>query len=282
MRYAGGAEVLHQLNLSLSRGELVYLMGPTGAGKSSLLRLLGLLQMPSQGELSLFGRNVAHLTRDEQSAFRRRIGMVFQDARLLEHLSGYDNVALPLRLHGARDDQIHGLVREMLTWLGFSAALDAKPCSLSLGQRQLIAVARAIISRPELLLCDEPTSNLDGKRARRLMHLLTQLRKLGTTVVLATHSDDLVERYRHPVLRLNNGYLSEPGPSARPIVATGDTPSARNESTPPRSAVGSDRTAAPMREAARGGATSTWCLKQRRRHLRRVQRRPRPRRRRAR
>ena len=106
MRYAGGAEVLHQLNLSLARGELVYLMGPTGAGKSSLLRLLGLLQMPSKGELSLFGRNVAHLTRDEQSAFRRRIGMVFQDARLLDHLSGYDNVALPLRLHGARDDQI--------------------------------------------------------------------------------------------------------------------------------------------------------------------------------
>ena len=102
MRYAGGVEVLHELNLSLARGELVYLMGPTGAGKSSLLRLLGLLQMPCRGELILFGRNVAQLTRDEQSACRRRIGMVFQDVRLLEHLSAYDNVALPLRLQGAQ------------------------------------------------------------------------------------------------------------------------------------------------------------------------------------
>jgi cell division transport system ATP-binding protein len=213
MRYGNGPEVLHELNLTLERGEFVYLMGPTGAGKTSLLRLLGLLQMPSQGEYTLFERNVASLGRDELTAARRRIGMVFQDARLLDHLSAYDNVALPLRINGAEDDQISGFVSEMLGWLNLSAAIAAKPPSLSMGQRQLIAVARAVIIRPNLLLCDEPTSNLDGKLARRLMHLFTQLRKLGTTVVLATHSDDLVERYRHPVLRLADGRLQGPLPA---------------------------------------------------------------------
>jgi cell division transport system ATP-binding protein len=207
MRYGTGPEVLHELNLTLARGEFVYLMGPTGAGKTSLLRLLGLLRTPSRGEYTLFERSVAGLGRDELTAARRRIGMVFQDARLLDHLSAYDNVALPLRINGAEDDQISGFVSEMLGWLNLAAVIDKKPPSLSMGQRQLVAVARAVIIRPNLLLCDEPTSNLDSKLARRLMHLFSQLRKLGTTVVLATHSDDLVERYRHPVLRLADGYL---------------------------------------------------------------------------
>ena len=219
MRYGAGPEVLHELNLTLARGEFVFLMGPTGAGKSSLLRLLGLLQAPCRGEYTLFERNVASLSRDELTASRRRIGMVFQDARLLDHLSAYDNVALPLRINGADDDQIGGFVSEMLAWLGLSAAIEAKPPNLSMGQRQLIAVARAVIIRPNLLLCDEPTSNLDSKLARRLMHLFTQLRKLGTTVVLATHSDDLVDRYRHPVLRIADGCLRGPLPAPAALAA---------------------------------------------------------------
>ena len=219
MRYGGGPEVLHELNLSLDRGEFVFLMGPTGAGKSSLLRLLGLLHMPARGEYTLFERNVASLARDELTAARRRIGIVFQDARLLDHLSAYDNVALPLRINGAEDGQIGGFVMEMLAWLGLSAAVDVKPPNLSMGQRQLIAVARAVIIRPNLLLCDEPTSNLDSKLARRLMHLFTQLRKLGTTVVLATHSDELVERYRHPVLRIADGQLRGPLPAPAALAA---------------------------------------------------------------
>ena len=219
MRYGAGPEVLHELSLELRRGDFVFLMGPTGAGKSSLLRLLGLLQMPSRGVFTLFERNVASLSRDELTASRRRIGMVFQDARLLDHLSAYDNVALPLRSNGADDEQIGGFVTEMLAWLGLSAAIDVKPPNLSMGQRQLIAVARAVIIRPNLLLCDEPTSNLDSKLARRLMHLFTQLRKLGTTVVLATHSDDLVDRYRYPVLRLADGRLSGPLPAPAALAA---------------------------------------------------------------
>ena len=219
MRYGDGPEVLRELNLELPRGDFVFLMGPTGAGKSSLLRLLGLLQMPCRGQFLLFDRDIAGLTREELSAFRRRIGIVFQDARLLDHLSAYDNVALPLRINGAQDDQISGFVSEMLAWLGLSAAIEVKPPNLSMGQRQLIAVARAVIIRPNLLLCDEPTSNLDSKLARRLMHLFTQLRKLGTTVVLATHSDDLVDRYRHPILRIADGRLRGPLPPPAAMAA---------------------------------------------------------------
>jgi cell division transport system ATP-binding protein len=219
MRYGDGPEVLHGLNLALPRGDFVFLMGPTGAGKTSLLRLLGLAQMPSRGRFTLFGREVASLPRDELTALRRRIGMVFQDVRLLDHLSAFDNVALPLRISGGQDDQIGGFVSEMLAWLGLSAAIDAKPPTLSMGQRQLIAIARAVIIRPNLLLCDEPTSNLDNKLARRLMHLFTQLRKLGTTVVLSTHSEDLVERYPHPVLRIAEGRLKGPVPAPAAMAA---------------------------------------------------------------
>jgi cell division transport system ATP-binding protein len=219
MRYGAGPEVLHELNLMLERGEFVFLRGPTGAGKSSLLRLLGLLQTPSRGEYTLFGRNVAKLDRDELTAFRRRIGIIFQDARLLDHLSAYDNVALPLRINGAADGQIGDVVSEMLAWLGLATAIDTKPPSLSMGQRQLLAVARTVVIRPNLLLCDEPTSNLDSKLTRRLMHLFTQLRKLGTTVVLATHSDDLVDRYRHPVLRISGGSLRGPLPVPAALAA---------------------------------------------------------------
>ena len=219
MRYGDGPEVLQGLNLTLPRGDFVFLMGPTGAGKTSLLRLLGLAQMPARGRFMLFDRDVLSLQRDELTALRRRIGMVFQDVRLLDHLSAFDNVALPLRINGGQDDQIGGFVSEMLAWLGLSAAIEAKPPTLSMGQRQLIAVARAVIIRPNLLLCDEPTSNLDSKLARRLMHLFNQLRKLGTTVVLSTHSEDLVDRYPHPVLRIAEGRLRGPLPAPAAMAA---------------------------------------------------------------
>jgi cell division transport system ATP-binding protein len=210
MRYGTGPEVLRNVNLTLRGGEFMFVMGPSGAGKTSLLRLLALLRMPSAGRLVVFGEDVTLLRRDRLAAVRRRIGMVFQDVRLIDHLSTFDNVALPLRIQGGQDEQIGGVVSEMLTWLGLGDVIDVKPTSLSMGQRQLISVARAVITRPNLLLADEPTSNMDGKIARRLMHLFTQLCSIGTTVVLSTHSEDLVERYPHPVLHLAQGRLTGP------------------------------------------------------------------------
>lgn len=219
MRYGQGPEVLRDVDLTLGRGEFYFLMGPTGAGKTSLLRLLGLIHTPSRGRVTMFERDVAALSREELGALRRRIGMIFQDLRLLDHLSAFDNVALPLRISGGQDEQIGGFVTEMLTWLGLSDAIETKPPGLSMGQRQLIAVARAVVTRPNLLLCDEPTSHIDSKLARRLMRLFTQLSKLGTTVVIATHSDDLVERYPRPVLHVNKGRLSGPEPAPATMAA---------------------------------------------------------------
>ena len=210
MRYGRGPEVLRDVNLTLDRGEFLFMMGPSGAGKTSLFRVLGLLHMPDRGRLTMFDKDVASMSRQDLTAQRRRIGMVFQDFRLLDHLSAFDNIALPLRINGGQDAQIGGFVSEMLGWLGLAEVIEAKPPTLSMGQRQLVAVARAVVTRPNLLLCDEPTSNIDSKLARRLMHLFTQLSKLGTTVVISTHNDDLVERYGHPVLTMNKGRLTGP------------------------------------------------------------------------
>ncbi len=221
LRYGEGPEVLRDVNLTLQRGDFVFVMGPSGAGKTSLLRVLALLRRPSAGRLTMFGDDVAQLSRDRLAAMRRRIGMVFQDVRLIDHLSTFDNVALPLRINGGKGEQIGSVVSEMLTWLGLGDVVHAEPATLSMGQRQLVSVARAVITRPNLLLADEPTSNMDGKLARRLMHLFTQLCRLGTTVVLSTHSEDLVERYPHPILHLAEGRLR--GPAQAPsILAAAD------------------------------------------------------------
>lgn len=219
LRYDEGPEVLRDVNLTLQRGEFVFLMGPGGAGKTSLLRMLALLHRPSAGRLILFGDDVAQLRGDQRAAVRRRIGMVFQDMRLLDHLPTLDNVALPLRINGGRDEQIRSCVCDMLTWLGLGDVVDARPPALSMGQRQLVSVARAVITRPNLLLCDEPTNHIDGKHARQLMHLFVQLRKLGTTVILATHSEDLVERYPHPVVHIGEGRLSGPVRASAALAA---------------------------------------------------------------
>ena len=214
MRYDGGPEVLRGVNLSLDPGGFHYVMGPSGAGKTSLLRLLSLIHPPCRGRVHLFGRNVAELSRSDLAAVRRRIGVIFQDFRLLDHLSAFDNVALPLRISGARDEQISGFVSEMLGWLGLADVIEAKPPALSMGQRQLLAVARAVITRPGLLLADEPTASIDGKRADRLMNLFDQLHKLGSTVLFVTHNDYLVRRHPHPVLHMANGQLIAPAPES--------------------------------------------------------------------
>lgn len=221
LRYGEGPEILRDVNLVLQPGAFVLLAGPSGAGKTSLLRVLALLRMPSAGRLTLFGEDVAQLSRDRRAVLRRRIGVIFQDLRLLDHLSVLDNVALPLRINGGRDEQIQSGVSDLLRWLGLRGVMEARPSVLSMGQRQLVAVARAVITRPRLLLCDEPFNNLDDARAARLMHLFAQLCKLGTTVILATSSEDMVERHPRPVLRIAAGRLRGPLHPA-PALAAAD------------------------------------------------------------
>jgi len=208
MRYGDEPEVLRDITFHLGPGSYHFLTGPSGAGKTSLLRLMYLAHRPSRGSVSIFNHDVASTPRDELPDLRRRIGVVFQNFRLLDHLSALDNVALPLRIAGARRDTIQEHVAELLTWVGLGENLDARPRTLSDGEKQRVAIARAVISRPRLLLADEPTGSVDGEQGNRILHLFEELNKIGTTVVLATHDRTIIERYKHPVLHIEQGTLS--------------------------------------------------------------------------
>jgi len=208
LRYGLGPEVLRDITLSLAPGSFHFLTGASGAGKSSLLRLMYLAQLPTRGRLTIFGSNVATTPRAALPAMRRRIGVVFQDFRLLDHLSALDNVALPLRVAGARETVVKEQVTELLDWVGLAEHMNARPPSLSGGQQQRVAIARAIIGRPKLLLADEPTGNVDDRIAVRLMRLFEELNRLGATVVVATHNEALVARFGHPRLHLEAGELA--------------------------------------------------------------------------
>jgi len=206
-------EVLHGLSFELPAGAFRWLLGPSGAGKTSLLRLLYLAVRPTSGRLTILDTDVTNARRRVLPQLRRRIGVVFQDFRLLPHLSAYDNVALPLRIGGRPEGQIRADVTEMLRWVGLAGRLDSRPAALSGGEQQRVAIARAVIARPSLLLADEPTGNLDDAQAERLMHLFKELNRLGTTVVLATHNEPLVARHPAPLVRLEQGRLVKAGPA---------------------------------------------------------------------
>lgn len=214
MRYGPGPEVLRDVSFELGTGSFHFLAGPSGAGKTSLLKLLYLALRPSRGLISMFGQDVSTASRAALPMLRRRIGVVFQDFRLLDHLSALDNVALPLRIAGADEKRAREHVVELLTWVGLGDRLDARPATLSGGEKQRVAIARAVIARPSLLLADEPTGNVDPDMAQRLMYLFVELNKLGTAVVLATHDTHLLEQFRFPVMRLRAGQLLIDRPTA--------------------------------------------------------------------
>ncbi len=214
-----GPEVLRDLTFSLAPGSFHWLLGPSGAGKSSLLKLMHLALRPSRGMVEVMGIAVAEAKRAELPALRRRIGVVFQDFRLMPHLSAFDNVALPLRIGGRPEGQLRADVQEMLRWVGLEKQAETLPAALSGGEQQRVAIARAVVMRPSLLVADEPTGNLDGPQARRILALLREMHRLGTTVVVATHSDSLVRAFPGPALRLEAGRLVEWGEAAMPAAA---------------------------------------------------------------
>ena len=208
MRYGRGPEILRDVSFALEPGSFHFLTGASGAGKSSLLKLIYLAHRPSRGLISIFGRDTATLRKDELPFLRRRIGVVFQDFRLLDHLSALDNVALPLRVAGARGEKVREHVAELLRWVGLEEQIHARPPTLSGGEQQRVAIARAVINNPRLLLADEPTGNVDEHIGMRLLRLFEELNKMGTTVVIATHNEGLVSRFDHPRLVLRDGRLT--------------------------------------------------------------------------
>ena len=207
LRYGPGPEVLRDLSFAIEPHSFQFLTGPSGAGKSSLLRLMFLSLRPTRGLISMFGHDVATLSKDSRAILRRRIGIVFQDFRLLDHLTTYENVALPLRVIGREEASYRGEVTELLNWVGLGDRMAALPPILSGGEKQRAAIARAVITRPQLLLADEPTGNVDPNLAQRLLRLFIELYRLGTSVVIATHDIGLMDEYDARRLVLHEGRL---------------------------------------------------------------------------
>jgi cell division transport system ATP-binding protein len=211
LRYGTDREVLSDVSFTLYPGSFYFLTGASGAGKTSLLRMLYLAQRPSRGIIRMFGTDVITVPRDRLPELRRRIGVVFQDFRLVSHLSAFDNVALPLRLSGLPESDIRKPVADMLDWVGLDQRRDAHPATLSGGEQQRVAIARAVIARPEILVADEPTGNVDPEMALKLLRLFEALNRLGTTVVVATHDVHLLKKVPDSlIMRLDRGRLSDP------------------------------------------------------------------------
>jgi len=207
LRYGLGPEILRDVSFAVGTRSFQYVTGPSGAGKTSLLRLLFLSLRPTRGLVEIFGQDAATAPRSSVQVLRRRIGIVFQDFRLLEHLTTYENVALPLRVLGQAESTYRNDVMELLEWVGLGDKMWVHPPVLSGGEKQRAAIARAVITRPEILLADEPTGNVDPPLARRLLRLFIELNRLGTSIVIATHDLALMDQYDARRLILNAGSM---------------------------------------------------------------------------
>ncbi len=215
MRYGHSPDVLRDINLTLLPGSFHFLTGASGAGKSSLLRLIYIAARPSNGRLTVFGRDIDRTPRKDLPFLRRRIGVVFQEFHLLDHLTAFDNVALPLRLAGQKLADYESDVIELLEWVGLGERLWALPPTLSGGEKQRLSIARAVVTKPDILLADEPTGNVDHPMALRILRLLVELNRMGTTILIASHDEDLVLRSGMPVLHLESGRLTLHTPDQR-------------------------------------------------------------------
>jgi cell division transport system ATP-binding protein len=222
LSYEGEAEILRDVNFSLGEGEFRFLTGPSGAGKTSLLKLIYLAHRPTRGRLVLFGEDVTAAPREALPPLRRRIGVVFQEFRLLDHLTAYENVALPMKVAGINQNQYREDVRELLNWVGLGDRINARPPTLSGGEKQRVALARALVSKPDLILADEPTGNVDPAMGEKIMKLFIELNKLGAAVIVATHDIPLIEALGKPTISLQGGRLVDaPAPKPQPAKRRG-------------------------------------------------------------
>ncbi|MGF1463624.1 MAG: cell division ATP-binding protein FtsE [Maricaulaceae bacterium] len=209
LRYGRGPDVLRDVSFDLPHGSLTFLTGPSGAGKTTLLKLVYLALTPSRGRVSVFGADAKDLRRRDLPDMRRRIGVVFQEFRLLDHLTAFNNVALPLRVAGQSLKTYREDVAELMAWVGLGDKLKASPATLSVGEQQRLAIARAVVAKPDLIIADEPTGNVDPDMARRLMRLFLELNRVGATLLIATHDQSLVQTTPHArTLRLDGGRLA--------------------------------------------------------------------------
>ncbi|NOX81929.1 MAG: cell division ATP-binding protein FtsE [Alphaproteobacteria bacterium] len=208
LAYGDAPETLSDVTLQLREGEFRFLTGPSGAGKTSLLKMMYLAHRPTRGRFSLFGEDATNAPREALPALRRRIGVVFQEFRLLDHLTAFENVALPMKVAGINQNQYREDVSELLNWVGLGHRMGAKPPTLSGGEQQRVALARALVSKPDLILADEPTGNVDPAMSERIMKLFVELNKLGAAVIVATHNLRLVQTLGKPVLRISDGRVS--------------------------------------------------------------------------
>jgi cell division transport system ATP-binding protein len=207
-RYPGGHEALSGVNLTIERGELIFLTGHSGAGKSTLLKLIAAIERPTSGVITVSGQNLGRIRRSALPYFRRNIGLIFQDHKLLYDRSVQDNVLLPLHIQGMSGHEAGKRVRAALDKVGLLNKERARPITLSGGEQQRLCIARAIVSRPPLLLADEPTANLDEQYARDIMDMFKAFNQVGVTVILTTHDQDLIQRYGGRTIALANGKIA--------------------------------------------------------------------------
>ncbi len=208
LRYGMGPEILRDLSFQIAPKSFQFLTGPSGAGKTTLIRLIFMSLKPTRGLITLFNRDAASISKSDLPALRRRIGVVFQDFRLLDHLTTFENVALPLRVLGREESSYRADVVELLRWVGLGDRMHAFPAVMSGGEKQRAAIARALIGKPEILIADEPTGNVDPPLARRLMRLFVELNRLGTSVVIATHDINLMNQFNARRLVIEEGRLT--------------------------------------------------------------------------
>ncbi|MDP2193905.1 MAG: ATP-binding cassette domain-containing protein [Alphaproteobacteria bacterium] len=208
LSYKKDVPICFNIDFTFFAGGFYFLTGPSGVGKTSLLKLIYKDLEPTQGFIQVLGRDLARLSTAELPYFRQKLGLIFQDCRLLSHISALDNVALPMKIAGSDIKKARVYAKELLHWVGLGAHLEDFPQTLSDGQKQRVAIARAVITRPKLLLADEPTGNVDNPSAFKMMSLFEELNKVGTTIILATHNRDIVTTFPYPEIQLYHGQLT--------------------------------------------------------------------------